>query len=101
MMNDVMRNFIKLVSVRCCVCDTNHAKKIGSGYDFEYMSCADIFDAYRCEECGNVYLSPRPDVSEFNRIYPLSYHSLDFSEENYSVVHKVRLARSKSPAPIL
>jgi len=89
-MIDVAQNPIKLVAVKCCVCDTDHAEKIGSGYDFEYFSCPDIFDVYYCKECNNVYLNPRPDVSEFERIYPPSYHSLDFSEENYSFVHKVR-----------
>jgi SAM-dependent methyltransferase len=85
-----MNDNLKLVSVRCCVCDTSNAAKIGSGYDYEYFSCPDWFDVQHCRECGNVYLNPRPDISEFNRIYPPSYHSLDFSEENYSFVHNVR-----------
>jgi ubiquinone/menaquinone biosynthesis C-methylase UbiE len=45
---------------------------------------------YRCKECGNVYLNPRPDISEFQRIYPPNYHSLNFSETNYGLVHNVR-----------
>jgi 2-polyprenyl-3-methyl-5-hydroxy-6-metoxy-1,4-benzoquinol methylase len=83
---------MKLVAVDCCVCGstTANADKVGSGYDYEYFTSLDDFDVYRCKECTNVYLSPRPDVSEFERIYPPSYHSLDFSEENYSFVHKVR-----------
>jgi SAM-dependent methyltransferase len=89
-MDEIAQTTINLVSVRCCVCDTDHAHKIGSGYDYEYLTCPDTFDVYHCQECGNVYLNPRPDVSEFQRIYPPTYHSLDFSEENYSLVHKVR-----------
>ncbi len=89
-MDDVAQNAIKLVSVRCCVCDSDNAEKIGSGYDFEYFSCPDLFSVSHCKECGNVYLNPRPDVSEFKRIYPPSYHSLDFSEENYSFIHNIR-----------
>ncbi len=89
-MTSVAQNSIKLVSVRCCVCDTENAETIGGGYDYEYFTCPEIFDVKHCRECGNVYLSPRPDVSEFERIYPPTYHSLDFSEENYSLVHKVR-----------
>jgi len=83
-------NIIKLVSVNCCVCDTSRANKIGSGYDFEYLSCANTFDVSQCQECGNVYLNPRPDVSEFETIYPSNYHSLDFSESNYGLIHKIR-----------
>lgn len=89
-MSDTVQDSIKLVSVMCCVCDTDNAEKIGGGYDYEYFTCPDWFDVHHCRECGNVYINPRPDVSEFERIYPPTYHSLDFSEKNYSFVHKVR-----------
>lgn len=89
-MQSVVTNSLTLVPVRCCVCETDHAEKIGGGYDYEYWTSRDWFDVYHCQECGNVYLNPRPDVSEFETIYPPTYHSLDFSEENYSFVHKVR-----------
>jgi hypothetical protein len=51
------------------------------GYDFEYATSPDKFSARRCRACGNVYLDAGPDVSQFERIYPPEYHSLDFSEE--------------------
>lgn len=81
---------LKLVAVSCCVCDSEDAEKIATGYDFEYLSTTDSFGMSKCLVCGNVYLNPRPDVSEFERIYPSDYHSLDFSEENFSFVYKVR-----------
>jgi hypothetical protein len=59
---------LKLVPVRCCVCDTDDAELVGRGYDYEYFTSAEWFDARRCRECGNVYLNPRPDISEFPRI---------------------------------
>jgi 2-polyprenyl-3-methyl-5-hydroxy-6-metoxy-1,4-benzoquinol methylase len=89
-MENIHTKPIKLVNVKCCVCDTDYAEMIGSGYDFEYFSCPDVFNVSHCKECGNVYLNPRPDVSEFQRIYPPNYHSLDFSEEKYSFVHNIR-----------
>ena len=81
---------IRLVAVRCCVCDTDGAEKIGRGCDYEYFTCPESFDVYRCRECGTVYLNPRPDVSEFARIYPASYHSLNFAEARHGLVHDVR-----------
>jgi len=81
---------LNLVPVRCCVCDTDDAELVGRGYDYEYFTCAEWFDARRCRECGNVYLNPRPDISEFARIYPASYHALNFSEDRYGLVHDVR-----------
>lgn len=78
------------MDVACCVCDGNDATLVGTGYDYEYDTCPNLFHAYRCNECGNVYLNPRPDVSEFERIYPSEYHSLEFTDEAFSFVHRVR-----------
>jgi SAM-dependent methyltransferase len=81
---------IRLVRSVCGVCDGDNGEEVGAGYDYEYKTAPDLFHALRCPECGNVYLDPRPDVSEFDRIYPPTYHSLSFSPENYSFVHKIR-----------
>jgi SAM-dependent methyltransferase len=81
---------LSLVPAKCCVCDTHDADLIGSGLDYEYETSSEVFHAYQCSDCETVYLNPRPDVSEFARIYPDNYHTLEFSEANYSIVHKVR-----------
>lgn len=81
---------LELVSVGCCVCGGRDSALIASGYDFEYETSSDVFQAHRCLECGSVFLDPRPAVSEFARIYPPTYHSLSFTETNYSFVHKIR-----------
>lgn len=81
---------ISLVPVRNCVCGSGEAILVGRGFDFEYATCPDEFHAYQCAECGNVFLNPRPDVSEFARIYPSEYHSLEFTDEAFSLVHRVR-----------
>jgi 2-polyprenyl-3-methyl-5-hydroxy-6-metoxy-1,4-benzoquinol methylase len=81
---------LDLTHVQCCVCDTDDAEPIGVGCDFEYRTSADTFLAVQCNSCGLVYLNPRPKVSEFERIYPPNYHALDFSEQDFGFVHKVR-----------
>lgn len=81
---------IKLVNVACCVCDSEDAEQIAAGWDFEYSTCPDTFTISECRVCGNIYLNPRPEVSEFERIYPPNYHSLEFSAEKYSFVHNIR-----------
>jgi ubiquinone/menaquinone biosynthesis C-methylase UbiE len=81
---------LKLVRVDCCVCDSGDATVAGIGEDFEYRTSNDVFAAMQCNRCGLVYLNPRPDVSEFDRIYPPTYHAFDFSEEKFGFVHKVR-----------
>ena len=81
---------MKVVSVSCCVCESSEAEVVGAGYDFEYHTSPDVFYAHKCGQCGLVYLNPRPDVAEFERIYPPTYHSLDFSQEDYGFIHEVR-----------
>lgn len=83
-------NTLSLEYVRCCVCDTDAAVPVGVGCDFEYHTSPDTFVAMRCEECGLVYLNPRPRASELSRIYPSNYHAFDFSPERYGFVYKVR-----------
>ena len=43
-----------------------------------------------CNSCGLVYLKPRPDFEEFERIYPSNYHAFEFSAEEFGFVFKVR-----------
>lgn len=81
---------LKLNHVECCVCGTDEAQPVGVGGDYEYGTSGDIFVAMRCDSCGLVYLNPRPDVSEFETIYPSNYHAFDFSEADFGLVYKIR-----------
>ena len=74
----------------CCACQSRERDLIARGWDYEYRTGPDVFDAQKCRECGNVYLDPRPDVSEFERIYTGEYHSLEFTQEKFSLIHRVR-----------
>lgn len=81
---------MNLTFTKCCVCEIDDAKPVGVGKDFEYRTVADTFSAVRCNNCGLVYLNPRPAVSEFETIYPPAYHAFDFSERDFGVVYKIR-----------
>jgi SAM-dependent methyltransferase len=81
---------LALVEVPCCICEVDESVPIAVGEDFEYETSPDSFRAVRCQRCGLVYLSPRPDISEFARIYPPSYHAFNFSEERFGIVFQVR-----------
>ena len=81
---------LKLTGVECCVCDAGDAAKIGAGRDFEYRTSDDSFSAMQCNSCGLVYLNPRPEISEFEAIYPENYHAFDFAAEDYGIVYKIR-----------
>lgn len=81
---------LKLIHVKCCVCDGDSSTPVGTGEDYEYHTSPDTFLAVRCAACGLVYLNPRPEISEFSRIYPDNYHAFDFSEEDFGLIHKIR-----------
>lgn len=81
---------MRLTDVQCCVCHADSGIPVGIGRDFEYNTSTDIFVAKRCETCDLVYLDPRPSETEFENIYPDNYHALDFSDQNFGLIHKIR-----------
>ena len=81
---------LNLTFVKCCVCGSSEHPGSGKGEDFEYHTSPDVFSAMKCNSCGLVYLNPRPSVSEFETIYPPTYHAFDFSKKQYGFVYKVR-----------
>lgn len=82
---------LQMTHVSCCVCGPDAPMTpVGVGEDFEYRTSPDIFLAVRCGQCGLVYLSPRPDSSEFQAIYPDNYHAFAFSAKDFGVVYRVR-----------
>jgi SAM-dependent methyltransferase len=44
----------------------------------------------QCNSCNLVYLDPRPAASEFETIYPPTYHAFDFSKKEFGFVYNVR-----------
>jgi 2-polyprenyl-3-methyl-5-hydroxy-6-metoxy-1,4-benzoquinol methylase len=89
-MKNLPNNSLKLNPTECCICETDDAKPVGMGEDFEYLTSNDTFLAMQCNSCSLVYLNPRPDISEFETLYPPIYHAFDFSEQEYGIVHKIR-----------
>jgi len=81
---------VNLTFTKCCVCEIDDAEPIGVGADYEYRTGNDTFLAMQCNSCGLVYLNPRPEVSEFETIYPSDYHAFNFSEKDFGVVYKIR-----------
>lgn len=74
----------------CCLCEIEESEIVGVGEDFEYKTSPDEFKARRCLNCSLIYLSPRPSLEEFARIYPPNYHAFEFSEKEFGFVFKVR-----------
>lgn len=81
---------LNLQFVKCCICESNDATLIGRGKDFEYQTSSHTFSAMKCNSCGLVYLNPRPSITEFEKIYPPTYHAIDFSKKKFGFVYNIR-----------
>jgi SAM-dependent methyltransferase len=88
--NDNQNHYLELMPTVCCLCGNNEADEIGKGEDFEYRTSADEFTVKLCRACSLVYLDPRPQFSEFEKIYPSNYHAFEFSETDFGFVFNVR-----------
>ena len=74
-------NFALFDNTECIACGSSETPtQIGRVYDHEYRSTEIDFPVVRCAHCGLVFLNPRPDVSELQRIYPLDYYSYHLTD---------------------
>lgn len=58
----------------CPVCNSNDYRLILKSRDFRYGLTNKIFSLAQCNQCGVVYLNPKPDKREVKRFYPDGYY---------------------------
>ncbi|MBO9998500.1 MAG: class I SAM-dependent methyltransferase [Cyanobacteria bacterium SID2] len=78
---------LQLEFVPCGVCGTDNWHPYASGKDYEYETSGTVFQMVCCQECGNVYLNPRPVEAELSRIYPPNYYAYNYDK----AVHPIAL----------
>jgi 2-polyprenyl-3-methyl-5-hydroxy-6-metoxy-1,4-benzoquinol methylase len=71
---------LKLESVSCGVCGADNCLKYASGKDYEYYTSEDEFQMVECQDCGNIYLNPRPVKEELSIIYPANYYAYNYDQ---------------------
>lgn len=64
---------LKMVDVNCNYCGSSSRSLVTAGTDLDYGITDDVFSVCKCLDCGLVYLSPRPDISELPKLYPPHY----------------------------
>jgi 2-polyprenyl-3-methyl-5-hydroxy-6-metoxy-1,4-benzoquinol methylase len=74
----MISKMLHLESVRCGICDFDCWSPYATGKDYEYQTSDDIFQAVKCQVCGNVYLNPRPIAAELSTIYPENYYAYNY-----------------------
>ncbi|MFA6449039.1 MAG: class I SAM-dependent methyltransferase [bacterium] len=76
---------IKTHEVCCPMCGGDSFEEIAAGIDFEYHTSTQEYHFGKCLKCGVLYLNPRPDISELNRIYPPEYAPYHFDKQNLTL----------------
>ena len=64
----------------CPVCRSTTRTRFASGHDYEIETCRNEWHFWRCEDCGTVWLDPRPAVQTLSIIYPPHYYAYAMSE---------------------
>ena len=81
---------LEMEAVNCGVCSSVHARPVTLGRDFEYHTSDDEFQIVECENCGNMYLNPRPVKNELPRIYPPNYYSYNYDSAIHPLAIKAK-----------
>jgi 2-polyprenyl-3-methyl-5-hydroxy-6-metoxy-1,4-benzoquinol methylase len=55
-------------------------RKVATGYDFEYRTCANQFEIRRAADCDLLYVFPQPRAETLPVIYPPEYIPFQFHE---------------------
>lgn len=61
-------------TIPCPLCGSTHHTRLFAHKDFTYETDEEIFAVVRCEDCGMVYLNPRPDEKEMAAYYPEEFY---------------------------
>ncbi len=78
-----MKEAIEKVEVCCNNCGSTVSSLVTEGVEHEYKNTtSDVFRVVKCQDCGLVYLNPRPDISELSTIYPSEYYAYHLAEKN-------------------
>jgi 2-polyprenyl-3-methyl-5-hydroxy-6-metoxy-1,4-benzoquinol methylase len=65
----------------CPVCKSKMFSLYATGYDYELRTCANQWKFVKCDDCGHVWLNPRPAISELSTIYPPHYYAYDYDKQ--------------------
>lgn len=67
--------------VECCMGDPKTgATLVASGYDFEYETCANLFEFYKANDCDVIFINPQPKAETLSTIYPPNYFPFQFNK---------------------
>jgi 2-polyprenyl-3-methyl-5-hydroxy-6-metoxy-1,4-benzoquinol methylase len=66
----------------CPVCGVSQYEQFAAGYDYELLTCSNLWHFAQCTSCRHVWLHPRPALSELGVIYPPTYYAYNYAGIN-------------------
>jgi 2-polyprenyl-3-methyl-5-hydroxy-6-metoxy-1,4-benzoquinol methylase len=65
----------------CPVCGHPAFRPFAWGFDYELQTCGNCWRFVACEDCGHVWLNPRPALHALPTIYPPTYYAYNYKRE--------------------
>ncbi|MHC4447437.1 MAG: class I SAM-dependent methyltransferase [Planctomycetota bacterium] len=65
---------------RCPVCGGDAFDPHAVGFDYELLTCRNVWRFVRCRTCTHLWLNPRPAIASLPVIYPPHYYAYDYED---------------------
>ncbi|MFA5337780.1 MAG: class I SAM-dependent methyltransferase [Candidatus Omnitrophota bacterium] len=72
------KNVFNIMS-QCLVCQSYNIQEFARGWDFEYLTSLQNYSIRRCQDCGLLFLSPRPHKEDSEKLYNANYYTVNRS----------------------
>lgn len=82
--------------IKCALCDSDDYKVILRGKDYRFCLSNEVFELVECNNCGLIYLNPRPTREEINRFYPKKYYGIKTITLMKIINHLFKLVQIRS-----
>src|SRR6516225_207278 len=74
----------------CPICGHDQFGIYTVGFDYELLTCRNPWRFVRCEDCGHVWLNPRPALSALPTSYPSSYYAYSYKQQINSLAVRAK-----------
>lgn len=78
----------KLSEISCDLCGSNHSKLLFTNHDRMFPEIKGIYNLFKCEKCGLIFIHPQPSPVELSDHYPSNYSVFEEGEQKH--LRKVR-----------
>lgn len=82
---------IELESVKCDLCSSNSNTLLLQARDYRYGH-PEMFNIVKCNNCGLIYINPRPTIESISKLYEQHYTP----EDNLKTIPKIEKAKWKT-----